>query len=142
MSHTARGRGTAASSAVLALVLGTATACAPTTYDASLATTSAPSTSTTLPVGTAAELLPVILEEVRVLSTRVADNDGDTLAAARIEALWSSIADEVLAARPDLAEDFDFVVSRCRLAVDRQRPADADRAYRNLAILVAEFVSD
>lgn len=117
-----------------------ATACAPTTYDASLATTTTPST-TTLPTGTAAELLEAILLEVEDLGRRVAANDADTLAVERIEQLWAGIADEVTTARPDLAEDFDFVITRCRLAVDRQRPADADRAYKNLVVLVDEYVS-
>lgn len=134
-------RGAAAASLVgVAALAVLATACAPTTYDASLATTTTPST-TTLPTGTATELLEAILLEVEDLGRRVADNDADTLAVERIEQLWAGIADEITTARPDLAEDFDFVITRCRLAVDRQRPADADRAYKNLVVLVDEFVS-
>jgi hypothetical protein len=137
VSRTATAALSAAAVAMLGVVVS---ACAPTTYDATLATTTTPST-TTLPTGTAAELLEAILNEVEDLGRRVAENDADTLAVERIEQLWAGIADEVTAARPDLAEDFDFVITRCRLAVDRQRPADADRAYKNLVVLVDEYVS-
>ena len=137
MSRTATAALCAAAVSVLCVAVS---ACAPTTYDATLATTTTPST-TTLPTGTAAELLAAILLEVEDLGRRVAENDADTLAVERIEQLWAGIADEVTSARPDLAEDFDFVITRCRLAVDRQRPADADRAYKNLVVLVDEYVS-
>ncbi|MFZ9630021.1 MAG: hypothetical protein ACO3C1_11815 [Ilumatobacteraceae bacterium] len=126
--------------ALVAPALGVATvlsACAPTTYDASLATTIAVSTTTTLPVGSAAELLPAMVDEVKGLSARVEAGDGERDAAARIAQLWAAIADEVTASHPDLVEDFEFVVSRCTLAAERHRPADADRAYKNLVVLAA-----
>ena len=125
---------------MVALALTPLSACAPTTYDASLATTVAISTTTTLPVGTAADLLPVMVDEVKGLSARVESGDGDNEAAARIAQLWAAIADEVTASHPDLVEDFEFVVSRCELAAERHRPADADRAYRNIVVL-AETVT-
>ncbi|MFZ9481354.1 MAG: hypothetical protein ACO3AV_00550 [Ilumatobacteraceae bacterium] len=116
-----------------ALLLG---ACNATTYDGSLATTtSAASTTTTVPAGTIAELLPVMLEEVRTLSEKVAANSGDAVSATYIEQLWAAISAEVQASYPDSFEDFEFIVRRCRAAADRSRPADADRAYRNLKSL-------
>jgi len=122
----------------LAAVLGaTLTACSPTTYDSSLAsTTSAAATTTTLPSGTAAQLLPAMLSEVQGLSTKVASGQGDGEAATRIEQYWAAVKDEIAATHPDLVPDFEFVVRRCRSAADRNRPADADRAYRNLSELV------
>ncbi len=111
-------------------------ACSPTTYDDSAAETVPAATSTTLPSGTAAELLPVMLAEVEGLSAKVMANSGDADAATRIEQLWAAIEDEVAADHPDLFGDFEFVVSRCRLAADRNRPADADRALKNLTVLV------
>ena len=110
-------------------------ACAPTTYDASLATTVTVNSTTTLPVGTAAELLPAMVDEVKGLSALVESGDGDREAAVRIAQLWAAIADEVASTHPELVEDFEFVVRRCRAAADRSRPADADRAYRNLRAL-------
>jgi len=118
-----------------------ASACRPTTYDESVATTGVAAPTTTLPSGTAAELLPLMLEEVAVLSQRVINSDGDGAAADRIEQLWAAIVDEVAAERPELLADFEFVVSRCRLAADRNRPADADRAFKNLTVLVEAYLS-
>lgn len=122
--------------AVAAAIALAATACAPTTFDATIATTTTPSTSTTLPAGSAADLLPRMLDEVQALGRRVEAGDGAGDAATRIEQYWSAISAEIERDHPDLVEDFEFVVTRCRLAADRKRPADADRAYRNLATLV------
>ena len=47
---------------------------------------------------------------------RVHTFSGRDEAAARIAQLWAAISDEIAASHPDLVEDFEFVVSRCRLA--------------------------
>ncbi len=117
------------------------TACGPTTYDSSLATTdSVPSTSSTLPAGSAADLLPVMLTEVQGLSAKVASNKGDNESATFIEQLWAAMKPEISTNRPELVEDFEFVVRRCRAAADRRRPADADRAFQNLSALVDNYL--
>lgn len=116
-------------------VAGLLVSCAPTTYDESIATTTLPSTTTTLPVGTLAEILPVMLDEAAGLSTKVMNGSGARLAADRIGHYWDAIEAEVTRDYPEFVEDFEFVVTRCRLAADRKRPADADRAYRNLQTL-------
>ncbi len=116
-------------------------ACGPTTYDATAETTPpADAVTTTLPTGTAAELLPLMLAEVESLPLRVMNADGDGAAATRIEQLWTAIQPEIQANDPDLIPDFEFVVRRCRQAADRNRPADADRAAKNLAALVAAYL--
>lgn len=116
-----------------ALALG---ACS-STYDASLATTgtTAVATTSTLPAGTVAELLPRMLAEVKGLSEQVAANEGDDATADRIEQYWEAMRAEVEAQHPELVDGFEFVVRRCRAAADRRRPADADRAYRNLSTI-------
>ncbi|MBU6315060.1 MAG: hypothetical protein KGR47_01020 [Acidobacteria bacterium] len=104
------------------------------TYDPSLATTAttAVATTSTLPTGTVAELLPRMLDEVKGLSEKVAANEGDNASAALIDQYWQAIRAEVEAKHPDLVDGFEFVVRRCQAASERRRPADADRAYRNL----------
>lgn len=127
----------AGAAALLALA-----ACSPTTYDSSVATTEGPATSTTaLPKGSARDILPVMLQEVEGLSAKVSAGKGDGEAATTIEELWAEIRDEVKATHPDALEDFDFVVRLCRSAADRNRPADADRAYRNLQQLVTAYLA-
>ena len=124
-----------------ALAVALLAACSPTTYDS----TAEPepehtATTTTLPSGTAAELLAQLLVEVQSLPQRVMNADGDGAAATRIEQLWAAVQPEVAARRPDLVSDFEFVVRRCRAAADRNRPADADRAFKNLDTLVRAYL--
>lgn len=116
-------------------------ACSPTTYDSTTDTKpQQPATTTTLPTGSAAELLPELLAEVQGLPQRVMNADGDGASATRIEQLWAAVQPEVAANRPDLVKDFEFVVRRCRSAADRNRPADADRAFKNLDTLVHAYL--
>lgn len=119
---------------VLATSAALGTAACSSTYDASLATpaSTVPTTSSTLPSGTVAELLPRMLDEVKALSEKVAANEGDNASAALIDQYWQAMRAEVEAQHPDLVDGFEFVVRRCQAAADRRRPADADRAYRNL----------
>lgn len=120
---------------IVAVVVTATSACAPTTFDSTIATTTTPSTSTTLPTGTVADLLPLMLAEVEMLGRKVEAGSGARDAATRIEQFWAAMQGEIERERPELVEDFEFVVSRCRLAADRKRPADADRAFRNLQTL-------
>ena len=129
-------RAALAGGAALALL----SACGPTTYDATDATEPDVVVTTTLPTGTAAELLPVMLAEVQSLPQKVMDASGDGAAATRIEQLWAAIEPEIESARPELVPDFEFVVRRCRAAADRNRPADADRASKNLDTLIQAFL--
>lgn len=135
-------------SKVVAVLLGTAlvlsAAACDTTYDSSISTTSAApdvaAPASTLPSGTAAELLPLMLAEVQALPNRVATNDGSRAAATRIEELWAAVKPEIEANQPALVPDFEFVVRRSRAAADRKRPADADRAFKNLEALVEAYL--
>jgi hypothetical protein len=132
----------AALAPLTALSLAVVSACSPTTYDSSAATVvTVDQSTTTLPTGTAAELLPLMLAEVEGLPLRVMNADGDGAAATRIEQLWAAIQPEIEANDPDLIPDFEFVVRRCRQAADRNRPADADRAAKNLAALVDAYLN-
>ena len=111
------------------------TACASTTYDNSLGTTAAPTTSSTLPTGTVAELLPRMVTEVQGLSAKISAFKGEQDSAALIEHLWAAMKVEVQRQWPEDVDAFEFIVRRCRQGADRHRPADADRAYRNLVEL-------
>ena len=125
-----------------ALAVALLAACSPTTYDSTADTKPdhTATTTTTLPSGTATELLAELLAEVQSLPERVMNADGDGAAATRIEQLWAAVQPEVAAQRPDLVSDFEFVVRRCRAAADRNRPADADRAFKNLDTLVRAYL--
>lgn len=85
-------------------------------------------------------MLPLLLAEVQGLPTRVMNADGDGAAATRIEQLWAAVSAEIEATQPELVPDFEFVIRRCRAAADRNRPADADRAFKNLTTLVQAYL--
>jgi hypothetical protein len=121
--------------AVVGMLLG---GCSKTTFDNSIAAgdTTPAATTTTLPGGPVSELLPVMLQTVKGLSEKVAANKGDNEAASLIEQLWTAMTAEMTATHKGLVPSFEFIVRRCRQATDRHRPADADRAYRNLQTIV------
>ena len=119
-------------------------ACSPTTYDSTADTQPREATSTTLPTGTAAELLPLLLAARRrpnlKTTYRHAGRAIPKSAATRIEQLWAAVSPEIEATQPELVPDFEFVIRRCRAAADRNRPADADRAFKNLTTLVQAYL--
>ena len=121
--------------AVAGLLMG---ACTKTTFDNSIAAgdTTPVATTTALPSGPVSELLPVMLRAVKGLSEKVSANKGDNETASLIEQLWVAMTPEMTAKHKALVPSFEFIVRRCRQATDRHRPADADRAYRNLQTIV------
>lgn len=125
--------------AVLGTALSVTAGCAATTYDASLETTPPTvATTTTMPTGTAAELLPRLIAEGRTVSElMVADAPGVSAAVARVDAIWLAARDEVAELRPDLVDAFDENVARIGRGADFRRVADVDKSLINLAALVA-----
>jgi hypothetical protein len=129
---------------VAAVILGgLASGCA-TTYDETLSTTAttAPATTTTLPSGTAVELLPVLRDDAATLSAEMIDEFGEPRAVVeRMRAVWDVVAAEVGRARPDLVPGFDQNLALAERAVQYKRAADADKASRNIDALVDAFTS-
>ena len=48
-----------------------------------------------------------------------------------IDALWAVAKPQFSADQTDLVKTLDAEVALCRIAVERNRPADADKCYRN-----------
>ena len=93
--------------------------------------------------GTALELLPELGIEMSRLSSQISeDGDEDKATVARITAIWAAAQPEVEAARPDLLESFQTTVDMATSAVDRNRPADADKAFSNLTRLIDNYTGD
>ena len=98
---------------------------------------------TTLPiVGSAAELLPEIGIDMSRLSAQVGGDGGEDETLARIEANWAAISDEIERDRPDLLGGIQTTIDMARTAVERKRPADADKAFNLLRDLVDSFTGD
>ena len=93
--------------------------------------------------GTALELLPQLGVEMSRLSAQVSeDGDDDKATLARIIAIWAAAQPDVEATRPDLTESFQTTVDMATSAVERNRPADADKAFSNLTRLIDNYTGD
>lgn len=130
-----------------ALAVVSTAACAETTVDPAQTTSAtiadiAAATTLFTPNGTATELLPELSIELSALSARIVDGDDPAEGLARVEALWAAVGDEVGTNRPELFEQFEAAIQLARSAVERRRPADADKAFNNLSALVDSYVGD
>lgn len=100
-------------------------------------------TTTIVYAGTALELLPELGVEMSRLSSQVSeDGDDDKATLARIVAIWAVARPDVEATRPDLTESFQTTVDMATSAVERNRPADADKAFSNLTRLIDNYTGD
>jgi hypothetical protein len=122
--------------AVATAALVTVAACAGTTYDETLeSTTSVVATSTTTPTGTLPELVTRMADEVAALGPTITDKGDDRAIVERFDALWAVAEPLVRRDFPDLAEEFATAVTLVREASEENRSADAEKAYRNLSVL-------
>jgi hypothetical protein len=129
-------------SALTTFVLVAATvSCAATTYDTSISSETAAPATTVLPKGTAAELLPRLVDEASGLSTLIVDQGDKTAAVERIEALWAAVRDEVTDADRDIAIEIEAEIAKGRTAARLNRPGAADKVYRNLSALVQAYLT-
>ena len=126
--------------ALLVLTLSTAS-CAATTYDTSITTETLAPTTTVLPTGTAAELLPQLVTAAGGLSTLIVD-EGDKFALVeRMEALWAAVHSEALGKDRDIATEIDAEVTKARSAATLNVPGAADKVFRNLTALVRAYLA-
>lgn len=124
-------------------------ACGATTYDDSRVTTSAAPTTTTLPTGTTTELLTRLADELDGLSTLIgprADNEtvpesNKRARLAEITALWAAAEPAMTADDPEGAESLGRMIDLASLAVERNRPADADKAAKFTRTVVDAYIA-
>jgi len=136
--------GVAALAALSTLVLA---ACAETVVEvdtpAAVADTADTTPATTLPIaGSAAELLPEMATQMSQLSSMISAEGDERAALLEIEAIWVVARPEVDESRPELVNGIDTTVEMARTAVERVRPADADKAFSLLSDLVDRFTGD
>jgi hypothetical protein len=125
---------------LVVLALGSLAACDSVTYDAT-ATTADRGTTTTVftATGSTADLLASIATRIDGLSEQLVDGEGQREALARIQAEWAAARPAIEAQKPELLIGFDAVLAQVQRAVDRRRPADADKAAKNLAVLIRSY---
>jgi len=118
-----------------------------TTYNsgANAPATTAPSasTTTTIPRGSTEELFAQMLQTGKELGNDVAQGDMSTARTklADITAIWIGIQPQITQASQDLVDDTQRMINLFTTAVERQRPADADKAMRFLPSLISSLVN-
>jgi hypothetical protein len=120
----------------------TCSACSATTYDTAATTIPADEvvpTTEFVPTGSTGELLEQLGTETAGLGDMLVENEGQQQALVRVEAIWALARPEIASGRPELLEGFDTVIDLVRRSVERRRPADADKAHKNLLTLIAAY---
>ena len=118
-----------------------------TTYNsgANAPATTAPSasTTTTIPRGSTEELFAQMLQTGKELGNDVAQGDMSTARTklADIKAIWIGIQPQITQATQDLVDDTQRMINLFTTAVERKRPADADKAMRFLPSLISSLVN-
>lgn len=135
--------------ALLPLLIATSavlSSCGATVYDESLAASTTVAPTTTEPVGTVDDLLIRLSTAMGSLSTLIGpDQSGKTPAGrgeqiALIEAIWSAVENEVMDLDPAAADSLERMVALAQTAVERNRPADADKAARFAGQVIDDFL--
>ena len=126
---------TLAATALVAIVLG---GCS-TEVDPEIAaqSTGVPSTTEFVASGTTAELFDQMVAEAGALSEAIVANHGQRTIVGRIDTLWEAARPAVEDEAPDSLDEFERTIALMHTGVDRRRPADADKAYTNLVVLLA-----
>jgi hypothetical protein len=124
----------------VAIALGAA-GCAKTTIDTSVTTEPSVQTTTTIPSGTAGELLPRLVTEAGKLSDAIGNNDHKGEQMAIVNNLWTGVRPAVATADGVAALSFDAAIELCQRAAKFNRPADADKCFRNLTALTDAFLA-
>ena len=99
-----------------------------------------PTTTSTVPVptGTSVELLEQLSTVVQGLGQAVVDGDRATMnhKVAQTDAIWKVLEPEIRASGVDLVADIQRIVNFVHTAVERKRPAEADKADRFLTLIL------
>jgi hypothetical protein len=129
--------------AVAALAAVVVAACA-TEVDPEIAAepTDVASTTEFVAEGTTAELFDQLVAEAGGLSEAIVVNRGQRVIVGRIDTLWEAARPAVEREAPDSLVEFDRTIALMHTGVDRRRPADADKAYTNLVVLVDGLNAD
>ena len=105
-------------------------------------TTTLPGVTTTstipVPSGTSLELLEQLGTAIQGLGQAIVDKDSATKnrAVAETNAIWEVLEPQIRESGVDLVEDVSKIVKFVNVAVQRTRPADADKAVRYLALIM------
>jgi hypothetical protein len=99
--------------------------------------------ATTIPSGDITSLLGQLVASANGLGEAIANRDNEQARqqAANALAIWTALQPQLLDSGIDVVEDLDRMVELIQTAVDRNRPADADKAFRFISLIAKEVPS-
>ena len=99
--------------------------------------------ATTIPQGDIESLLSQLVSSANGLGEAIANqqNERARQQASDAEAIWSVLRPQLINAGIDVVEDLNRMVDLMQTAVDRRRPADADKAFRFISLIAEEVPS-
>jgi hypothetical protein len=117
------------------LCAGVLTSCSTTILDTINTTTTSSVVTTT---GDIPALLGQLLASTEGLGSAIVAKDrvATTEKLRNVESIWIALRPQLLELPNDLATDIERIVNLVRSAVNKKRPADADKAQRFLSLIV------
>ena len=111
--------------------------------DSATSSTTPASTTTTIPRGNVPELFDAILALGGGLGNDIASGEMQTARAklADIRATWQAITPQIADLGKDVNDDLQRLVTLYSTAVERKRPADADKATRYLDLAIEPIIA-
>lgn len=112
-------------------------ACATTIIDTAPTTTLVAPT-TVVPSGTAEELFPLLQRTIAELSKAISDSNGGVAKTklAEIREIWKVLQPQITERGDQFVQDLQRIIDLALSSVERNRPADADKALRFLTLVI------
>jgi hypothetical protein len=122
------------------LVSALALAACKTTIESTSTDATLVAVTTTVPSGPASELLPRLVTEAGTLSDVIGSRGDKATKMKIINDLYAAVRPEIEATDGVIVLDFDGAIELCRKGEKFNRPADADKCFRNLTALATSYL--
>ena len=112
-------------------------ACATTIIDTAPTTTLVAPT-TVVPSGTAEELFPLLQRTIAEMSKAISDSNGGFAKTklAEVREIWKVLQPQITERGDQFVQDLQRIIDLALSSVERNRPADADKALRFLTLVI------
>lgn len=122
---------------LVVLAMCSLSACSTTIVDTSPTTTLVPPT-TVIPSGTTTELFNQLQSTIGELSKSISDSDRAMakVKLAEIEEIWKVLQPQIAERGDQFIQDMQRIIDLAISSIERNRPADADKALRFLSLVI------
>ena len=112
-------------------------ACATTIIDTAPTTTLVAPT-TVVPSGTVEELFPLLQRTIAEMSKAISDSNGGVAKTklAEVREIWKVLQPQITERGDQFVQDLQRIIDLALSSVERNRPADADKALRFLTLVI------